>query len=76
MFYTAHYYRRPEDFKSEIVLVLGAGPSGSDIIFELAKTAKTVYYSHKGDQTPSQLPSNVIELPNISHVTDTGEFVF
>ena len=58
------------------MLILGCGPSGVDILAELSKYCRTVYFSHRGKQMTSVLPVNVIEVPNISYVNENGHFVF
>lgn len=42
----SHDYRRPDQLKNETVLVIGAGPSGKDITFEITTTAKQVFWSN------------------------------
>lgn len=39
----SHDYRSPETFQGKNVLILGAGPSGTDIAFKISKVAKKVY---------------------------------
>ncbi|XP_031618998.1 senecionine N-oxygenase-like [Contarinia nasturtii] len=43
----SHEYRRAEDFHGADVLVIGSGSSGSDIIFQLSKTANRVTWSKR-----------------------------
>lgn len=38
----SHYYRSPEVYKDKSVLVLGAGPSGTDIALDLSPHASKV----------------------------------
>lgn len=75
-FLHSHYYRRPEDLQEKSVLILGNGPSGQDIMVELSKYCSQIYYAHKGDKLQTTLPTNVLELPLIDHVRESGEFVF
>ena len=75
-FLHSHYYRRPQDFKGKSVLILGNGPSGIDILVELSEYCSLVYLAHKGDKVTSRLPTNVVELPLIDRVNESGEFVF
>lgn len=54
----SHDYRRPDQFSGETVLIIGAGPSGKDIMYEIAPTAKRVLLSHHRDLSKNTLPSN------------------
>ena len=38
-------YRRPEEYKDKTVLILGAGPSGTDIASDLSNSASKVGHS-------------------------------
>lgn len=54
----SHYYREPSIYKDKVVVLMGPGPSGTDIALELIDTAKQVYLScHKepAGNLPSQL---------------------
>ncbi|KAK4442222.1 FAD/NAD(P)-binding domain-containing protein [Podospora aff. communis PSN243] len=62
-------YRRPEPFRGQNVLVIGAGVSSSDICKELAPTADKVYQSVRGgayDTPPHLLPASTIRVGPIS----------
>ncbi|KAK9455370.1 hypothetical protein V1511DRAFT_500269 [Dipodascopsis uninucleata] len=60
----AKYFRKPEEFDGQTVLVVGAGASGMDISNQLAENhAKKVYKSTRSTTTP--LPA---ELPDIVEV--------
>jgi len=72
----SHYYRDPVKYKDLNVLILGAGPSGTDISVELSRHCKNVYLSHRKDFFSSKLPDNLIQKPDISHVNEEGHFVF
>ncbi|XP_057292139.1 uncharacterized protein LOC130614715 isoform X4 [Hydractinia symbiolongicarpus] len=72
----SHYYRHADEFKDLTTLILGDGPSGSDIMLELSKQCASIYFSHRGNKTQSTLPLNVYEVDDISHVTEDGRFVF
>ena len=37
-----HYYRSPDEYKDKTVLILGAGPSGTDIGIDISTHAKKV----------------------------------
>lgn len=43
---------------------------------ELSKYSSVVYFAHQGQKFQSELPTNVMELPDINHVSNRGEFVF
>ncbi|XP_063708631.1 senecionine N-oxygenase-like [Culicoides brevitarsis] len=67
----SHDYRDPEMFKGKKVLVVGSGPSGIDITFDLSHLAKTVHMSHHSTTLASDLfPQNVEQLPDIDFISD------
>ena len=37
-----HYYRSPDEYKDKTVLILGAGPSGTDIGIDISTHARKV----------------------------------
>lgn len=41
-----HYYDQPEDYVGQTVAVVGAGPSGCDILLQVAEKAKKVKFSN------------------------------
>jgi len=51
----SHDYREPDIFKDRSVLVLGAGPSGTDIAIEISPLVKQVTPSHPLKRTLCQL---------------------
>uniref|UniRef100_A0A182QE88 Flavin-containing monooxygenase n=1 Tax=Anopheles farauti TaxID=69004 RepID=A0A182QE88_9DIPT len=63
----SHDYRNVEIFRDHTVLVIGAGPSGTDLALEASKTAKTIYFSHHASEKLKQLvfPCNVIQVPDV-----------
>lgn len=63
----SHDYRRPDQYENETVLIIGAGPSGKDIIYEVAAKAKQVIFSHHRDLAGHQLPSNVKQIGDIKY---------
>lgn len=65
----SHYYRVPEVFNDKILLVIGCGPSGVDIVFDVCSHAKLVYFSHHG---PAFLKEQV-NRENIVHKPDVKE---
>lgn len=69
----SHDYRTAAMFKGESVLVIGAGPSGTDITIEIAKVAKNVTWSHHLKQPPvTQFSDNVSQKPDVQKITKTG----
>ncbi|XP_049291673.1 senecionine N-oxygenase-like [Anopheles funestus] len=74
----SHDYRKSDIFKDQIVLVIGAGPSGTDLTLEAAKMAKIVYFSHHVPAKLKQLvfPDNVVQVPDVLRILpDSVEFV-
>ncbi len=65
------WYKEPEPFKNQTVLVVGAGPSGMDLIIDLATQARVVYLSSR--VTPkSKVPENVENVSSISELKEDG----
>jgi len=63
-------YRRPENYRGQNVLVVGAGVSSTDICKELVGVANTVYQSVRGgvyDTPLHMLPASTIRVGEISH---------
>lgn len=46
----SHSYRKPEEFKDKIVLILGAASSGIDIGIDLSDHSSIVYLSHNQER--------------------------
>lgn len=60
-------------FLGETVLVIGAGPSGMDLAYEISKLAVRVTLSHHHPENPgTQFPANVDLRPDVSRLTATG----
>ncbi|CAK9805895.1 Senecionine N-oxygenase [Anthophora quadrimaculata] len=67
----SHDYRVPEVFKDKTVVVFGAGPSGFDLVLEIAKTAKKIFFSHHIHGTTSiAFPDNIIQKPDVEELTE------
>ncbi|XP_050090721.1 uncharacterized protein LOC126574513 isoform X2 [Anopheles aquasalis] len=66
----SHDYRKADVFKDHFVLVIGAGPSGTDLTLEAARLAKTVYFSHHVPDKLKHLvfPANVIQVPDVVRI--------
>uniref|UniRef100_T1H1R1 Flavin-containing monooxygenase n=1 Tax=Megaselia scalaris TaxID=36166 RepID=T1H1R1_MEGSC len=61
----SHYYREPQPFRDETVLVIGAGPSGRDIAEEVSHVAKKVFISHhEPKEIKGAFTSNVVQKPD------------
>ncbi|XP_041783930.1 senecionine N-oxygenase-like [Anopheles merus] len=74
----SHDYRKSDIFRDQLVLVIGAGPSGTDLTIETAKMAKTVYFSHHVPEKLKQLtfPPNVLQVPDVLRILpECVEFV-
>uniref|UniRef100_A0A182W8C5 Flavin-containing monooxygenase n=1 Tax=Anopheles minimus TaxID=112268 RepID=A0A182W8C5_9DIPT len=73
-----HDYRKSDIFTDQLVLVIGAGPSGTDLTLAAAKVAKTVYFSHHVPEKLKQLifPANVLQVPDVLRILPNSvEFV-
>ncbi|XP_058833425.1 senecionine N-oxygenase-like [Topomyia yanbarensis] len=74
----SHEYRKPDIFKDRNVLLIGAGPSGKDLVFAAAPQANKVFFSH---HVPDKLkdmrfPANVVQVPDVTRLHQTQvEFV-
>ncbi|KAH9828349.1 dimethylaniline monooxygenase [Teratosphaeria destructans] len=64
-------YRRPDGFKDQNVLIVGAGVSSTDIARELGPLAKTVYQSSRSG--PYDLPSHLLPA-NAARVNAVASF--
>lgn len=69
----SHVYRKPDGIHGP-VLVLGASSSGIDISLELAGTMEQNVYlsSRKEERYTCELPTNVIQVPGVSHAIEDG----
>lgn len=61
----SHDYRRPERYAGKAVLIIGSGPSGKDIMYEIASQAKSVLISHHAELKNHNLPANVEECGDV-----------
>lgn len=69
----SRYYRNPEDFCERKVMVIGAGLSGLDIAIDIARiSTNETYICNRGTPLETPLPSNIIEVPEISHFNEDG----
>lgn len=66
-------YKTAEQFRGESVLIVGAGPSGIDITYDVSKVAKRVTWSHRRTNPPvTDFSANVNIKPDVSKITPTG----
>nr|Q8MP06.1 RecName: Full=Senecionine N-oxygenase; Short=SNO; Flags: Precursor [Tyria jacobaeae]CAD12369.1 senecionine N-oxygenase [Tyria jacobaeae] len=73
----SHDYKEAESFRGQRVLVIGAGPSGLDVVMQLSNiTSKLVHSQHilKSWHIFNQpdFPGNFISKPNVKHFTANG----
>jgi dimethylaniline monooxygenase (N-oxide forming) len=69
----SHDYRDPERFRNADICIIGAGPSGIDIVQAIAKTARHVIWStHLQQQLSIALPDNVKMRPDIAALSPRG----
>ncbi|XP_053685201.1 senecionine N-oxygenase-like [Sabethes cyaneus] len=69
----SHDYRSPKHFQGEIVLVIGAGPSGMDLALEISKTAWLVIMSHHTKEPfKTVFPNNLKQKPDVKELTSRG----
>lgn len=55
------------------MLVIGAGPSGMDLAYEISKHAERVTLSHHHKPDPQTVfPDNVNMRPDVARLTETG----
>lgn len=66
------YYRVPERFAGEKVLVIGGGPSGQDIANQLVGHAASVYRAHRGlpGEAWQQDEFGVVRIPEVCRFDD------
>ncbi|KZO90653.1 FAD/NAD(P)-binding domain-containing protein [Calocera viscosa TUFC12733] len=68
------WYRNPIPWKGKVVLVMGGGPSGTDVTSELATVAKRVYHSVTDFVTEDV--GNVSRRPRAREFTPDGKVIF
>ncbi|KZT04455.1 FAD/NAD-P-binding domain-containing protein [Laetiporus sulphureus 93-53] len=67
------YYRHPEEYANQSVVLVGAGASARDIALQVGSLAKMVYQSVKENQTTTP-GANVVEKPEIAYFTSDAIF--
>ncbi|XP_066152119.1 uncharacterized protein [Euwallacea fornicatus] len=70
----SHHYRKPDPYMGKKVLVIGAGPSGTDIARIVGAVAEKVFLSH-GENFFFQVPNFVIHKPLVQKFED-GKAIF
>jgi hypothetical protein len=73
----SHLYHSSKDYQDQTVLVIGGGPSGIDLTFDLRSTAKRIVWSHHMDEPLDKkvkvtLPANVSERPDVVRFSVNG----
>ncbi|KOC68206.1 Flavin-containing monooxygenase FMO GS-OX-like 1 [Habropoda laboriosa] len=67
----SHDYRVPEVFSDKTVVIVGAGPSGFDLVLEIVKTAKkTIFSHHIQAENGIPFPANIIQKPDVKELTE------
>ncbi|XP_046971080.1 senecionine N-oxygenase-like [Vanessa cardui] len=67
----SHDYREPFPYEGRRVLVIGAGPSGMEIVIDVANGAKTLFHSHHSEFS-TVLPKHCISKPDVQEFNETG----
>ena len=71
----SHNYRKPAPFMSQTVMIIGAGPSGTDIAIDVSHHAKTVFLSGGEGKIESKLPENVSVCGVIEQIENSGRII-
>ncbi|XP_027070950.2 flavin-containing monooxygenase FMO GS-OX5-like isoform X1 [Coffea arabica] len=75
----SHNYRVPEPYKDQVVVVIGHGPSGFDIAFDIAKVAKEVHVSSRFPQVEVrklETYENIWQHSKIEYCHENGAVAF
>lgn len=64
----SQHYRDPEEYRGKRVMVVGAGPSGVDIVTEIFQAAKQTFLSHR-------IPVKVSVHDSVQQVGEITEFI-
>ncbi|XP_075218043.1 senecionine N-oxygenase-like isoform X2 [Lycorma delicatula] len=68
----SHAYRYPESFEGKTIIIVGSGPSGMDIIFDAARYAKKIFFSHHNYQLINEeFPNNVVHKSDIASLSES-----
>lgn len=71
----SHFYRTPDRFIGKKVIVLGKGPSGTDIALELRRCGADVILSHEGGEGEMDYGDLVPQVPSVTEVRSNGSVV-
>lgn len=71
----SHDYRNPDPFMSKTVMIIGAGPSGTDIAIDVSYHAKRVFLSGGEGKIESKLPENVKVCGVIEKIESSGRII-
>ena len=72
----SHSYRDPKLYQDQVVLVVGAGSSGKDIILDVATEAAHVILSNRKAPLGCPLPTNVEQFGEVEKVLTSGVILF
>nr|XP_043621947.1 flavin-containing monooxygenase FMO GS-OX5-like isoform X1 [Erigeron canadensis] len=75
----SHNYRDPEQFRDQVVVVIGCGPSGVDLSREIATVAKEVHISSRDPHLKVanlEKHNNLWQHPKIDRVNKDGTIIF
>lgn len=72
----SHDYRFPESCAGKRVLVIGAGPSGIDVVMDVSTSASRVFFSHHHPSLFTGYSKNVTQKPDVSEVCHDGAVKF
>ena len=72
----SHSYRDPKHYRDQVVLVIGAGSSGKDIILDVATEASHVILSNRKIPLACPLPTNVEQFVEVEQVLASGVVLF
>ncbi|XP_014241997.1 senecionine N-oxygenase-like [Cimex lectularius] len=73
----SHNYRDAVQFRDRKVLIIGAGPSGLDLTFEISSVTDNIVLSHHTDYAAKVgFPSKVVLKPDINRINRDGRVLF
>lgn len=72
----SNHYRSNEQYKDKRVLVIGGGPSGVDIAFQVAEKAKQVVISYRSHGFTAEFPSNLFKKPEVLRINEEQQVEF
>lgn len=60
------------NFADKIVLIIGSGPSGIDLMYSISEFARSVIFSHHTHNLTYTYPANVIRMCSVQKFTKNG----